>query len=270
MRFCRVLFGIKSSPFLLNATVRSHVLNYRKIQPDIAKTLLSCLHVDCFNAGANTLREAFDLYVNVKNILKDSSFHLRKFKSNNTELENQFYLKDPEDKEHSSEQNVLGITWNKTSDEPNLVMESGVQSSLHPNCHHQLVFAKFSLSIYYPPPYERTVWYYNRASSALIRRAIDLFDWDKALCFNDVDKQVAIFHDTLMNIMQNFVCNETIICDDRDTPWMNKEIKQLIEQKNQFYKGFIRINKTLLYINQFNALQDELGFLIEKSKNNYH
>ena len=37
--------------------------------------------------------------------------------------------------------------------QPNLFMESGVQSSLHPNCHHQLVFAKFNLSIYHPPPY---------------------------------------------------------------------------------------------------------------------
>ena len=51
---------------------------------------------------------------------------------------------------------------------------------------------------------------------------------------------------------------------------MNKEIKQLIEQKHQFYKRFIRINNTLLYINQFKALQDELDFLIERSKNNYH
>ena len=148
--------------------------------------------------------------------------------------------------------------------QPNLVMESGVQPSLHPKCHHQLVLAKFNLSIYYPPPYERTVWYYNRGKADLIRRAIDPFDWDKALRFNDADKQVAIISDTLMNIMKNFVSNETIICDDRDPPWINKEIKQLIEQKNQFYKRFIRSNKTLLYTNQFKALQDELGSLIEK------
>ena len=86
------------------------------------------------------------------------------------------------------------------------------------NYHHQLVFVKFDLSIYYPRPYERTVWYYNRANLDLIRRAIDLFGWDKALRFNDMDKQVAIFSDTLMNIMQNFAPNKTIICDDRDTP----------------------------------------------------
>ena len=80
----------------------------------------------------------------------------------------------------------------------------------------ELVFAKFDLSIYYPPPFERTVWYYNRANADLIQRAIDLFNWDKALRINDVDKQVAIFTYTLINIMQKFVPNETIICDDRD------------------------------------------------------
>ena len=37
----------------------------------------------------------------------------------------------------------------------NLLMESGVHSCLHPNCDHQVVFAKFNLSILYPPPYER-------------------------------------------------------------------------------------------------------------------
>ena len=38
--------------------------------------------------------------------------------------------------------------------EPNLVMHSGVYPSLHPNCHHQIVFAKFNLTILYPPPYK--------------------------------------------------------------------------------------------------------------------
>ena len=55
-----------------------------------------------------------------------------------------------------------------------------------------------------------------------------------------------------------------------EPPIPNKEIKQLIEKKNQFYKRFIRSNKTLLHIDQFKALQDELRFLIEKSKNNYY
>ena len=47
---------------------------------------------------------------------------------------------------------------------------------------------------------------------------------------------------------------------------MNKDIKQLIEQKNEFYKRLIRSNKTVLYINQFKVLQDELGFLMIHQK----
>ena len=43
----------------------------------------------------------------------------------------------------------------------NLVTNSGVHSSLHPNCHHQVVFSNFNLKIYYPPPYERLIWKYE-------------------------------------------------------------------------------------------------------------
>ena len=62
--------------------------------------------------------------------------------------------------------------------QPNLVMESGVHSSLHANCHHHITFAKFSLKIHYPPPYEREVWYYQKANVDQIRQAISEFPWD--------------------------------------------------------------------------------------------
>ena len=36
--------------------------------------------------------------------------------------------------------------------QPNLLIESGVHPSLHPNCHHQIIFAKFNLDMVYPLP----------------------------------------------------------------------------------------------------------------------
>ena len=48
--------------------------------------------------------------------------------------------------------------------QPNLVMESGVHSSLHENCHHQLVYAKFNLKVWYSPPYECEIWHYQHAN----------------------------------------------------------------------------------------------------------
>ena len=42
--------------------------------------------------------------------------------------------------------------------QPDSVMESGVHSSLHPDYHHQITYAKFNLRIYCSPPYE---WEYD-------------------------------------------------------------------------------------------------------------
>ena len=104
--------------------------------------------------------------------------------------------------------------------QPNLVTESGIQPSLHSNCHHQLVFGKFDLFIDYLPPYQRTVWYYIRVNADLFWRAIDLFDWDKALCINDVDKKVAIFSDILMNIM--FLMKLSYVMTETRCQWIKK------------------------------------------------
>ena len=52
--------------------------------------------------------------------------------------------------------------------QPYLVMESGVHSSLHSNCHHHITFAKFNLKIHYPP-------HYQKANVDQIREAISEF-----------------------------------------------------------------------------------------------
>ena len=42
---------------------------------------------------------------------------------------------------------------------PNLVVTLGKHPSLHPNCHHQIVYIKFNLKINYPPPHNWEVWH---------------------------------------------------------------------------------------------------------------
>ena len=52
--------------------------------------------------------------------------------------------------------------------QPNLIAESEVHPSLHQNCHHQVIYAKFNFKVHYPPPYEREVWHYKEADADLI------------------------------------------------------------------------------------------------------
>ena len=48
------------------------------------------------------------------------------------------------------------------TDQPNLIIDSGVHPSLHSNCDHQITYYKLNLNIKYPPPYEHLVWDYNK------------------------------------------------------------------------------------------------------------
>ena len=57
--------------------------------------------------------------------------------------------------------------------QPNLLIESGVHLSLHPSCHHQITLGKLNLDIVYPPPYEREIWYYQKANIDLTKHAIN-------------------------------------------------------------------------------------------------
>ena len=41
----------------------------------------------------------------------------------------------------------------------------------------------------------------------------------------------------LLNIIHNFIPHERVACDDRDPPWINNEIKKLINEKNFAYKS---------------------------------
>ena len=147
--------------------------------------------------------------------------------------------------------------------QPNMVLESGVHHSLHQNCHHQIIFAKFNLKVYYPPPYERTIFHYSQANVDHIQQAINLFDWENVFLNTDVNAQVFIFSNTVLNILNNYIPYETKICDDRDPPWITTKIKELISQKNKLYsrikKGNNSVLNSVLFLIYLNDLPNGLN-----------
>ena len=93
-------------------------------------------------------------------------------------------------------------------------MESGVDYLLHENCHHQIIYAKFNLEIYFPPPFEREIWHYEKAKIGNIRKAINQFHLAMRFTNIDVNEKVHLFKKTIKHIIGNYF--ETITCDDRD------------------------------------------------------
>ena len=77
--------------------------------------------------------------------------------------------------------------------QPNLVVESGFQSSLHQNCHHQIVCARFNLKLVFPPPYEREVWHFKKANVEHIRKPINGLKWEKPFHNINLNDMVHLF-----------------------------------------------------------------------------
>ena len=154
--------------------------------------------------------------------------------------------------------------------QPNTVVESGVHPSLHPYCHHQIIFAKFNLKIYYPPPYLREVWHYKEANADLIKRTINNFNRKKAFSNTNINEKVSLFNKTILNILNNYIPHETIICDDKDPPWFNSRIKSLIENKKKIHKNYQRYKSKSQLLSKLNLLQEQLHLLINTSKQNYY
>jgi hypothetical protein len=78
LRFTRVVFGLTSSPFILNATIKHHVSQYTTSDPEFAKEVMRSLYVDDFASGSWNVQTALQLSTKVKTRLSDGGFNMRK------------------------------------------------------------------------------------------------------------------------------------------------------------------------------------------------
>ena len=121
-----------------------------------------------------------------------------------------------------------------------LVLDSGIFPSLHPRCHHQIIFCKLNFQIPFAPSYKRIIWDFSRANPVLIRRAVDMVDWDGCFEGLDVDGRVTFLTSTITNIMSNFVPNKVITIRNKDAVWMTAEIKIALHEKSKIYEHYVK------------------------------
>ena len=53
-----------------------------------------------------------------------------------------------------------------------------------------------------------------------------MFDWDRAFPNNNANKKVFILSQTILNILSNFIRQETLTIEDKDPPWFTKKKKK--------------------------------------------
>ena len=85
-RFCRVVFGLNASPFLLNATLRHHISKYNSIDPEFVRKLLDSFYVDDLVTGEDDSNEAYKLFGKARERMANAGFRLRKWLTNDKDL----------------------------------------------------------------------------------------------------------------------------------------------------------------------------------------
>ena len=134
-RFLRVVFGVTSSPFLLNATIKHHLNKYSCIETikAVVEVLLNDLYVDDLVSGVSSISEGKHFFNVAKRIMSEGVFELRKWVTNSPELSAHMKAQDKpshsgstgddltyfESMSHTERTNktVLGVTWDTKSDE---------------------------------------------------------------------------------------------------------------------------------------------------------
>lgn len=96
---------------------------------------------------------------------------------------------------------------------------SGTQPSLLPNCHHQIIYAKFNLKILYPLPYTWKIWHYEDSN-------------------DDFSNQERVFENKNMvrRILTNLIPYILIVCEHKDLRWFNSKINSLLYKKTKICK----------------------------------
>ncbi|XP_061728903.1 uncharacterized protein LOC133533851 [Cydia pomonella] len=107
-RFTRVPFGIISSPFLLNATIKHHL---QTSEGNYTKQLANNIYVDNLLTGTGSVDEALELYNEAKDKFLEISMNLREWSSNSKDFINQIQDAAPE-----TIVKTLGLNWELKKD----------------------------------------------------------------------------------------------------------------------------------------------------------
>ena len=128
-RFCRVVFGVNCSPFLLNATLQYHLDTFAEIDPMFVRIMKRSFYVDDLVTGDKTTQAASEMHDKAKERLALGGFKLRREKVQQCELRDVAKLNDKTKsadesyakemlgrKEGSRNEKVLGLTWDCNKD----------------------------------------------------------------------------------------------------------------------------------------------------------
>ena len=79
-----------------------------------------------------------------------------------------------------------------------------------------------------------------------------------------------IVNSTILNTLSNFIPNESVVCDDKDSAWFNNKIRGLIQEKNIAFKSYRNNSSDIASKCRFKYLQTCLNASIDVTKEKHY
>ena len=79
-----------------------------------------------------------------------------------------------------------------------------------------------------------------------------------------------MFNKTVKNIIFNYILHETATFDDRDSLGIYKNVKQLILEKNEMYKKYVKEYKDPRISDKVKCLKNPFNSIIESNKQKFY
>ena len=211
-RFRRLVFGLTSSPAILNGTIQHHLSHYKEPEPQVSELLANSLYVDDFPGGASDNESAIHVYQRAKAIMKEGGFNLYKWKTNSS-IVRQRISEEMKEEDDKSEVKILGLNWDTMSDELRFEFVSVMEylKSLPPTKRSVLkLSAKLfdPLGLLSPFVVNMKIWFQ--------KLRVDKVNWDDRLEGTMLAKWNHLFNEfsssTKLNIQRCYFVREKSVC----------------------------------------------------------
>jgi len=170
-RFCRVPFGFKSSPFVLNKVIQHHLDSVQQSFPSTCEALKNNIYVDDIILSSPTKNDIIQTKSEAQTIFSQSSMKLHKWNTNVQEIN---------ESSSSDSPSVLGLIWHINSD------SLSVKHPIVQQISTKRQLASLTCSIFDPLGFLRPL---TNNLKILLKQCWDLkLDWDDQLPEHIINK----------------------------------------------------------------------------------
>ena len=134
------------------------------------------------------------------------------------------------------------------------------------NCDHNVVAAKFNLSVPRPKAYKRSVWNFNSVDDSMLNNSLYTENWsDLFNNFIDINSLYYEWFTKFTSIVKEYIPFWEVIIRPRDKTWMTSTIRSAMRKRDRFLRKF-QLTKSLTDWNKYKSQRNlNVGIVRKRS-----